>query len=841
AVTTDVQQPAVTTDVQQPAVTTDVQQPAATQETNEDRLGKAGEKFADAFLATSLGKELTSKAEELGKEFIATLPSMIVSSTIAAGTLAAMALRNEELPVKRLAIPLPQIAPGLKVRLTYKGSLRSPTEASITFIYEPKTDKNSGTPDAERYRAETGRIAADQERFREGMKTPDERAANQQQLNNYLRNRAAQSGNILGIRGLTPRRDEAALQRSATGSGDLSIAPPIVHDVLRSPGQPLDAATRAYMEPRFGRDFGDVRVHTDAQAAESARAVQANAYTVGNHIAFGAGRYTPQSSAGQRLMAHELAHVVQQGAEGGDFTSKRTINEPGDAAEQEAEGVSKVVAQGKAIEQVLTARSSGPIQREPSGPEELAGAAKEWLARKYSTAKEAAYKKLISSLRAFQKTTFDALRNQTNRLPASAQPALVTILDIWEEIFGVLITLLLAIVGIIVGFGEGIFDLVEGLVHLVWGIAKWVSYLILGFFDNGQKFDQYNKEIIAAARNIPDGLKTMVRDWLDRFEKAPIDRGSLMIGELTGQIIAFIASFGLAASKVGQVPNLAGKMSVVVSATGDLAVATANSSVLVHAAAAASATALTAPIVMSAAHKQPDNTPPDKSVPSNAALVTENPTEAASSATNKLKPVNQHSHTSGTSSSKPGGIKKPRVSPGARPETAGSGGITSIDRTYDKATGVSQTVIEGRLKPTLPQRAGLEALLGPTLPNADRAHLVGRILGDEAAAGTLYAPKNFNRGVQLTFEKTLAMLEKEARASGGYVWYRASNQSYPRTVLNGKALKEVKYEFQIRLDDGRISKTIRIEFNDVVVPGTPVTQNRPGFTVSAPFGGSGTP
>jgi hypothetical protein len=66
------------------------------------------------------------------------------------------------------------------------------------------------------------------------------------------------------------------------------------------------------MEPRFGHDFSKVRIHADAQAAESARAVSAKAYTVGQHIVFGQGRYAPQSSEGQRLIAHELTHVVQQ-------------------------------------------------------------------------------------------------------------------------------------------------------------------------------------------------------------------------------------------------------------------------------------------------------------------------------------------------------------------------------------------------------------------------------------------------------------------------------------------------------------------------------------------------
>ncbi len=107
------------------------------------------------------------------------------------------------------------------------------------------------------------------------------------------------------------KREQGLLQRAAIAAAPApDVAPPIVHDVLRTPGQPLDEQTRAFVEPRFGQDFGDVRVHTDAQAAESARSVGALAYTVGNHVAFGAGQYQPSSSTGQRLLAHELAHVV---------------------------------------------------------------------------------------------------------------------------------------------------------------------------------------------------------------------------------------------------------------------------------------------------------------------------------------------------------------------------------------------------------------------------------------------------------------------------------------------------------------------------------------------------
>jgi hypothetical protein len=111
-----------------------------------------------------------------------------------------------------------------------------------------------------------------------------------------------------------PGHGHERLQTQRVGSGDWgqTDAPPIVREVLRSPGQPIDPATRASMGSRFGHDFSRVRVHTDERAARSAQAINAIAYTTGNHIAFGANQYQPQTSTGLRLFAHELTHVVQQ-------------------------------------------------------------------------------------------------------------------------------------------------------------------------------------------------------------------------------------------------------------------------------------------------------------------------------------------------------------------------------------------------------------------------------------------------------------------------------------------------------------------------------------------------
>lgn len=102
------------------------------------------------------------------------------------------------------------------------------------------------------------------------------------------------------------------LQHQAIHRAEPATVPPVVDEVLRSPGRPLEADVRASVEPHFGHDFDRVRVHTDARAAESARAVDALAYTVGRDIIFESGRYAPNTDEGRRLLAHELTHVVQQ-------------------------------------------------------------------------------------------------------------------------------------------------------------------------------------------------------------------------------------------------------------------------------------------------------------------------------------------------------------------------------------------------------------------------------------------------------------------------------------------------------------------------------------------------
>jgi len=155
-----------------------------------------------------------------------------------------------------------------------------------------------------------------------------------------------------------------SLQRAAirqdTPADQGASATPLVHDVLNSPGKPLDETARAVMEPAFGHDFSGVRLHIDARAGESALAVNANAYTVGRHIVFGAQQYQPHDASNRRLLAHELAHVVQQ-ERATSVSSQLTIGPAGDSLEQEAD-----LAASRATEEsfaVPTMSASGSVQR----------------------------------------------------------------------------------------------------------------------------------------------------------------------------------------------------------------------------------------------------------------------------------------------------------------------------------------------------------------------------------------------------------------------------------------------------------------------------------------------
>jgi hypothetical protein len=169
------------------------------------------------------------------------------------------------------------------------------------------------------------------------------------------------------------------LQRRSINRSTPDEVPPIVHEVLNSSGQPLDADTLTFMESRFGHNFSQVRIHTNAKASASAQAVNALAYTVGRDVVFGSGQYAPKTSDGKQLLAHELTHVVQQlgridkTISDKGFTASVAFSQTDERFEQEAEQVAHKVISSQGHHQqpvtVFAAENAPPfISRQPDIP-----------------------------------------------------------------------------------------------------------------------------------------------------------------------------------------------------------------------------------------------------------------------------------------------------------------------------------------------------------------------------------------------------------------------------------------------------------------------------------------
>ena len=186
--------------------------------------------------------------------------------------------------------------------------------------------------------------------------------------------RAALSGrlDVAGPRGVLGLQ-RAVGNAGATAALEEERSP--VHDVISSPGEPLDRDVREDMEARLGHDFSDVRVHSDGAADASARAVNAHAYTVGPHIAFQRSAYDPGSEQGRTTLAHELTHVVQQRSGPVDGTPSAggvSISDPSDRFEREASATAERAVAGPVPVQT-SATSTPVVQREEEEEEPVQG------------------------------------------------------------------------------------------------------------------------------------------------------------------------------------------------------------------------------------------------------------------------------------------------------------------------------------------------------------------------------------------------------------------------------------------------------------------------------------
>ncbi len=397
----------------------------AAPKTEEEKYKEGAAKLGEAFLATPVGKQLIERlkqdalvkgATQIGKDFIATWPGRIITGAAATGAIATLAATHKELPMQIPEIPLDVVTPGLSIKLTYNGPVDKPTNAMLTFKFTeqaPAARPAANAPTAaEKYRAETAKMAADQEKFRAGLITPGspedlQQKADQEAMNKVAQKYAGGGGPDIAatikkypwlaktepktglqlnkptfglgyqmpplfgdqfkfkLDGDKNKKDEekiqkknrvgasndpleaeadsvaeqvvsgstapvqvtpvsSSIQRSAAENE--SSAPASVDQAIAGPGKPLDGNTRDFMESRFGQDFSQVRIHQGSDAEKSAHDVNANAYTLGNDIVFGADQYDPHSHTGKRLLAHELTHVLQQSNVIRPYRNKKAFN-----------------------------------------------------------------------------------------------------------------------------------------------------------------------------------------------------------------------------------------------------------------------------------------------------------------------------------------------------------------------------------------------------------------------------------------------------------------------------------------------------------------------------------
>jgi hypothetical protein len=329
-------------------------------------------------------------------------------------------------------------------------------------------------------------------------------------------------------------------------------------------GSALAPEVRAFMEPRFGADFSSVRVHTGSEAVQMNRELSAQAFTHGSDVYFGAGK----SQGNNELTAHELTHVVQQA---GSLQLKHGFH-------------------SQVLRPQTIASSELSIQRldVPSWDE----------IRRY------AFTSLINGLRSLKSASITRLRAWAAEQSGENRAIANGIVSAIDGVAEILLRLTLAVSGMLVGFGAGIVQAVIGLIHLAVGIMEGLLLFLYGFIDGGRRFDRWANQVLDAISALPEALGTLVDNWLTEFNSASEDMQTVMIGELTGQILALIATFEFTAARAGSVPRIAVSLE---SASPGLAIAGGGTRAVAGAGAAidvatpTAATALTGTYAMSVA------------------------------------------------------------------------------------------------------------------------------------------------------------------------------------------------------------------------------------------------
>lgn len=316
------------------------------EKTRDDEMKEALERLA----ATARSLPEVKKLEASGKRFLQTPEGVATAGIAVAQGFAVLYANNWELPLQPPEIPLGFISPSLasfNLKATWEGPIKDPTKiglrlstgagASVTGEYSPGPGMPGKVPEVQ---AGLTYPVSPSVTLQAGVTSPAsallfptrfEAGAQVSLPPGWLLNIDATAslegagGFGLGAQLTIPlgstkkpklrqeKESSETVQRKEHGSESAAAeAPDIVHDALDTPGKRLDQDTCQFMEVRLGHNLGHVRIHDDAIAAASARAINAHAYTVGTDVVFDQGKYRPGTIDGRRLLAHELAHVVQQ-------------------------------------------------------------------------------------------------------------------------------------------------------------------------------------------------------------------------------------------------------------------------------------------------------------------------------------------------------------------------------------------------------------------------------------------------------------------------------------------------------------------------------------------------
>lgn len=292
------------------------------------------------------------------------------------------------------------------------------------------------------------------------------------------------------------------------GGWKIGAADSRAEQAAREAGDRTSGSRAADMEGSNPGRFSEVRVHRGTSAARAGEALAARAFTLRNHVFFGAGQYDPYSTPGRRLIGHELTHVLQ-------------------------------------------ARNSG-LTGSPASSVIMRDLSVEGIGKWYDAKKWAVYRGLIGALKSAKTTSFKFARSQIPRIPQLMQGFAGQLLDVGDFVADLIIALLLAIVGMAAGFAEGIVGLVKGLIMLAYHLVKLMVEMIVAMIGMPEAYMNDVRALVSTIQKLVPGMVTFIEDWKDRYAKATLEEQVIMGGEVIGQVEAFIASFGTVGARAGQ-------------------------------------------------------------------------------------------------------------------------------------------------------------------------------------------------------------------------------------------------------------------------------------------------